>query len=324
MQWAEEKQPPTINLCICPSHPYFHPSVYSLTFCFYSSQLSYKNTRAFKSTTSQQVQTLSPGEHRAKQRDSSPELQSKAKMDNICICDDSQLQVVWLIQLIITARYEHHHCGCLHKNMSFSVTLWAFYINWWTAQVIIPILQGSQNNSTWLVLSFRFSRITDISHLYNVVELGELAYTLHWRLEWYPCWNDPCVTGALRRNKVPSTCSISWKESSVVTVIFHHIFLFYSYSLFDEFSDVTAFLEISVWRWQTQPEEPEEEKRTLSMTIMVQYVNGMGRGGRKWFYKVPWGWWRHLVHYFEIFSRELNSWPLIEEKTHAINILYPQ
>lgn len=177
-----------------------------------------------------------------RQRDSSPELQSKAKMDNICIYDDSQLQVVWLIQLIIKAQLwasslwmssqKHvlvvYLVNILHQLLSCLCQLCVcvcMCLYGQTAQAVILILEASQNNTTWLFLSFRFSQITDNSSLYSVVELGELACTVHWRLEWYPCWNDPCVTGALKGTRfLPPAVSLGRKAvlllSSFITSSF--------------------------------------------------------------------------------------------------------
>lgn len=112
MQRAEEKSSPAYH----PSF-FFFPAPQSLlpSFCLFlwlsasiRSAITHDGTTVATCSTSLGVQTLSPGERQpeqSKRQLCSLDSQSEAKMHNICIWDDSQLQVVWLIQLMVRARW---------------------------------------------------------------------------------------------------------------------------------------------------------------------------------------------------------------------------
>lgn len=92
-----------------PNHP-FVPQSLLPSLCLFSNflhlfrRLTYMNTRVFTSILHHWVQTSSPGEHQPKQtKGRLCGVAVRGEMENICIQNDSQLQVVWLIQLIIRA-----------------------------------------------------------------------------------------------------------------------------------------------------------------------------------------------------------------------------
>lgn len=60
---------------------------------------------------------------------------------------------------------------------------------------------------------------------------------------------------------------VSWRKSvetlPLVVTVSHHIFSFHIHPLSDEFSEGTVFLKFSIWRWQTELEEPVEEEQKI-------------------------------------------------------------